>query len=126
MKLVVLITPLVEHGLDVAEAWQKAGAPGVTILRTHGLYSLQNETERGEIELPRMVLSMASAMAHILESIEERGAMILSVVEEPLVDSLVDAATALLGDLNAPGNGILFVLPLDRAVGVRDPRQMET
>lgn len=122
MKLVILITAHIERGLEVAEAWQEAGAPGVTIIRTYGLYTLQKEAERGEIELPRMVLSMASAMAHIIDSLEERGEMILSVVDDTLVDALVDAASSVLGDLTAPGHGVLFVLPVDRAMGVRDPR----
>jgi hypothetical protein len=122
MKLVILITGHIERGLEVAEAWQGAGAPGVTIIRTYGLYTLQQEAERGEIELPRMVLSMASAMAYVIDSLEERGGLILSIVEDGLVDALVDAASGVLGDLTAPGHGVLFVLPVDRAMGVRDPR----
>lgn len=123
MKLVILITGQIERGLEVAEAWQEVGAPGVTILRTYGLYTLQQEAQRGDIELPRMVLSMASAMAHIIDSMEERGEMILSVVEDARVDALVDAASGVLGDLTAPGHGVLIVLPVDRAIGVRDPRE---
>lgn len=122
MKLVILITTQIEHGLEVAQAWQDAGAPGVTILRTYGLYTLQQEAERGDIELPRMVVSMAAAMAHIIDSVEERGELILSVVEDTKVDALIGAANGILGDLTAPGHGVLFVLPVDRAIGVRDPR----
>lgn len=122
MKLVILITAQIERGLEVAEAWQDAGAHGVTILRSYGLYTLQKAAEHGDIELPRMVLSMASAMAHIIDSVEEHGEVILSAVDDELVDALVDAASGALGDLTAPGHGVLLVLPLDRAIGVRDPR----
>ena len=122
MKLVILITAQIEHGLEVAQAWQTAGSTGVTILRTYGLYTLQQEAKRGDIELPRMIVSMAAAMAHIIDSVEERGEMILSVVDDGLVDTLIQASNAVLGDLTSPGHGVLFVLPLDRAIGVRDPR----
>jgi nitrogen regulatory protein PII len=122
MKLVVLITAKIEDGLEVAQAWQDAGAPGVTIVRTYGLYALQQQAQHGDIELPRVVVSMAMAMAHIIDSVEERGELILSLVEDTQVDTLINAANAVLGDLTDPGHGVLFVLPIERAMGVRDPR----
>ena len=122
MKLVVLITAKIEDGLEVAQAWQDAGAPGVTIVRTYGLYTLQQQAQHGDIELPRMVVSMAAAMAHVIDSVEERGELILSLVEDTQVDTLINAASGVLGDLTKPGHGVLFVLPVDRALGVRDPR----
>lgn len=122
MKLVILITAEIERGLEVAQSWQNVGAPGVTILRTHGLYSLQQEAQR-HVELPRMIVSMAAALAAILDNVEERGEMILSLVEAALVDSLIDAASAVLGDLTQPDHGVLFVIDVERAIGVHDHRQ---
>ncbi|MEP7291467.1 MAG: P-II family nitrogen regulator [Chloroflexota bacterium] len=119
MKLVILITSQVEAGLDVAQAWQEAGAPGVTIIRSHGLHSLQRELRSGQVELPRMMISMGVAMAAILDNMEERGEIILSVVEDELVDALIAAANRVLGDLTEPDNGVLFVLPVEQAIGVR-------
>lgn len=119
MKLVVLITVQIEAGLDIAQAWQDANAPGVTVIRSHGLHSLQEELKSGRVELPRMVVSMGSAMAAILDSVEERGILFFSVVEDELVDALITAANSVLGDLNEPNNGILFVVPIERTVGVR-------
>ena len=119
MKLVVLITSRITNGLDVAQSWQEAGAPGVSIVRTHGLYGLQEEVRDGGVELPRMVVSMASAMAHILDNVEEKGELVLSLVPEALVDTLIDKANDVLGDLTAPNNGILFVIDVERAIGVR-------
>ncbi len=119
MKLVILITAQMEDGLDIAQAWQDVGAPGVTIIRSHGLHTLQQELRSGSVELPRMVVSMGAAMAAIIDDMEERGEVILSLVEEPLVDALVAAANQTLGDLTEPNHGILFVLPIERAIGVR-------
>jgi nitrogen regulatory protein PII len=119
VKLVILITAEVEKGLDIAQAWQEAGAPGVTILRTHGLYTIQRQAEHGEVELPRMIGSMTSALASIIDQVEERGELIMSLVEPALVDVLIAAASGILGDLNQPNHGILFVIDVERAIGVR-------
>lgn len=119
MKLVILITAQVENGMEVAQAWQDAGAPGVTIVRTHGLFTLQKEAGSGTVELPRMIGSMAAALAHILDNLEERGQMLISVVDNEKVDVLIAAASAILGDLSQPYNGVLFVLDVERAIGVR-------
>jgi nitrogen regulatory protein PII len=119
MKLVVLITAQVEAGLDIAQAWQDAGAPGVTVLRAHGLHTLQQELRSGSVELPRMIASMGAAMAAIIDNVEERGEVLLSLVEDEMVDPLIAAANETLGDLSQPNHGILFVLPIERAIGVR-------
>jgi nitrogen regulatory protein PII len=122
MKLVILITALIENGLDIALAWEEAGAPGVTLIRSHGLHTLHGELSE-KAELPRMVISMAAAMAHLLEEMEERNITLISAVEDHQVDALIDAASRVLGDLTAPNNGVLFVLPIERAIGVRSHRQ---
>lgn len=119
MKLVLLITPQVDKGLDVAQAWQEAGSPGVTIIRSHGLHTLQQELQSGSVELPRMVVSMGAAMASIIDNMEERGEIILSIVEDELIDALITATTEVLGDLTAPNAGVLVTLPIERAIGVR-------
>ncbi len=119
MKLVVLITAKLEAGLDIAQAWHEAGAPGVTILRSHGLHTLQRELRSGSVELPRMVVSMGAAMAAILDNMEERGEMIISLVPDELVDPLIAAANETLGNLTQPDHGILFTVPIERAIGVR-------
>ncbi len=119
MKLVILITSRVEDGLDIAQAWQEAGAPGVTIVRSYGLHTLQRELKSGSVELPRMIASMGAAMAAIIDNLEPRGEMILSLVEDDLVDRLIAAANETLGDLTQPEHGILFTIPVDRAIGVR-------
>ena len=120
MKLVVLMTTQVEKGFAIAQAWQDAGAPGVSILQMHGLYSLQQQIKRGEVELPLMISSMAAALAAILEHAEKEGVLFLSVVPASTVDGLIAAANAELGDLTEPGHGILFVIDVERAIGVRN------
>jgi hypothetical protein len=118
MKMVILINNHNEHGLEIAQAWQRAGASGVTILPIYGLYTLQEQMTKGEIELPRMVVSMAAALAHVMSEVEEHGYLFFSVVDDDLVEPLIAEATAILGDLTAAHNGIMFVLPIERAIGI--------
>jgi hypothetical protein len=122
MKLVILITAKREAGLDIAQAWQQAGAPGVTIIPSHGLHALQEELKSGSVELPRMMVSMGAAMAVILDEMEQHSMIILSLVEDVLVDLLIAATSQALGDLSSPDHGILFTVPVDRAIGMR-PRE---
>jgi hypothetical protein len=125
MRLVILITAQLEQGMQVAEAWQQAGAPGVTIIRTHGLRTLQDKIHRGAVELPLVVRGAAAAMARILMTEEEQGAMLLSLVDEGMDVTLEQAAQNVLGDLSKPYNGIMMVIDVMRAVGVRDHSQQE-
>ncbi len=112
-KLVALITSQLEQSHAVGEAWQKAGAPGVTLVESHGLRRLQRAGQSSEL-LPGLV-----SMAQILRATETSSLMILCAVDDDsLVDRLVEATVAVLGDLTLPGNGILLVLDLERALGI--------
>lgn len=113
-KLVVLITSRVEEGHNIGEAWQKAGAPGVTFIESYGLRRLQ------EISKSLEVLTGTFSLFEILRQEEETSLFVLSVVQDDaLVDKLLDAAQAVLGDLLLPNTGIAFVIDVERVVGVR-------
>jgi len=112
-KAVFLVTANVEMGLEVAEAWQAAGAPGVTIIDGYGLRRLQEKS--AGLDLPPIV-----SMAAILRQAEEQTTQIIfSITEDGLVETLIEAAQRVLGDLEAPQNGIAFVMPVDQVVGLR-------
>ena len=122
MKLIILITSNVENGLEVAVRWQDAGAPGVTVIKSVGLYSLQRKIMRDSLEVPlHIASSMTSLMAYVLREMEHSNHVLLSVVPEELVAALLDEARAVMGDLLEPNHGVAFVVPLDEAVGVRNP-----
>ncbi len=122
MKLIILITSNIENGFDVATRWQEAGAPGVTIIKSVGLYSLQQKIASNAIEVPlHIASSMHSLMAYVLREMEHTNHVLLSVVPKELVPTLLDEARAVMGDLMQPRHGVAFVVPLDEAVGVRQP-----
>jgi hypothetical protein len=120
MKLIILITSNIENGLEVANRWQDAGAPGVTIIKSVGLYSLQEKIKQGSMEVPlHIASSMASMMAYMLGEMEHTNHVLLSVVPKDMIPELLNQARDVMGDLLKPDNGVAFVVPLDEAIGVR-------
>lgn len=113
-KLVVMITPLLEKAHEIAEAWQEAGAPGVTVVESYGLWQLQSARQDTEV-LPGMM-----SMIEILRNREQTSVTLLSLVlNESTVNRLIDVAQQIAGDLNQADNGILFVINVDQAIGLR-------
>lgn len=118
-KVVVFITPRTEKGLEVAEAWEAAGASGVTLIESYGLHRVREQSRR--LELP-LIVSMAS----VLRQIEETNQTIFSVVPDHLVDPILEATSAVLGDLSTePDTGFAFVLDVERIFGSKTLKQLE-
>jgi hypothetical protein len=110
-KLVVLVTTHVEKTLTIAEAWQKAGAPGVTLVPSHGFRTLKERTRK--LELPHFV-----NLSTILKQVDDTTHMLLSVVDDHLVDALIQATRSVLPERLTPRTGIGFVLDVDRIFGM--------
>jgi hypothetical protein len=110
-KLVVLITTHVEKTLALAEAWQKAGAPGVTLVPSHGFRTLKERSRK--LELPHFV-----NLATILKQVDDTTHMLLSVVDDNLVETLAQATRSVLRDPLTPKTGIGFVIDVDRVFGM--------
>ena len=110
-KLVILITTRVEKTLALAEAWQKAGAPGVTLVPSHGFRTLRERTRK--LELPHFV-----NLSTILKQVDDTTQMLLSVVDDHLVDTLTQATRSVLRDPLTPQTGIGFVIDVDCVFGM--------
>ena len=110
-KLVVLVTTHVEKTLALAEAWQKAGAPGVTLVPSHGFRTLKERTKK--LELPHFV-----NLATVLKHVDDTTQMLFSVVEDAQVDALVTATRSVIRDPLTPRTGVGFVLDVDRVFGM--------
>ncbi|MFN8377492.1 MAG: hypothetical protein U0452_02375 [Anaerolineae bacterium] len=112
-KLIVLITAQPDSARDIGVAWKNAGAPGVTFLDGFGLQSLRQAA--GSLE----ILSGTTSMLEILRQTTTSVVLVLSVVEnEELVPRLMDVTQSIVGDMHQPDKGILFVLDVERALGV--------
>lgn len=114
MVLLVLDNP--DDCAGVLDAWEAAGVHGVTILESTGLGRLRNASNRDDLPL------MPSLM-NLLRSREEHHRTLFTVVEgEEKVEEIINATLGVVGTLDAPHKGVLFVLPVSRAVGMRNDR----
>lgn len=110
--LVVLIVDDPDNCSDLLNAWEQAGVKGVTILESTGLGHVKRKSLRED-------LSMMPSLSEILGSEEERHRTIFSVVEsQELVDELVRCSQKILGNLDEPDTGFMFVLPVLQAFGL--------
>jgi nitrogen regulatory protein PII len=113
-KLIVMITPKIEEARSVAEGWRQIGAPGTTFIESYGLRQINTATQTSELQ-PGM-----NSMIEILRDQNETSMTMLCLVRDAaMVDKLLDVVKRVLGDLNAPNNGVLFVIDVERAVGLR-------
>ena len=110
--MVVLIVNDPDDCPPILDAWEAAGVTGVTILESTGLGALRNTGLRDDIPL-------MPSLRDIFQGKEVHHRTMISVVEtEPMVDKLVEEARDILGDLDRPHSGFLFVVPVLRAYGL--------
>jgi hypothetical protein len=83
----------------------------VTLVPSHGFRTLQERTRK--LELPHFV-----NVATILKQVDVTTQMLLSVVDDHLVDALVRATRSVLRDPLTPKTGIGFVIDVDRVFGM--------
>ena len=112
MKLVILITAQAEQTLEIATAWQQAGATGVTILEGYGLRRLQEIAIRDDLPL-------VPSLSALMRGKEVETHLLLSVVHDELSEALHQETTRILGDLTLPGNGVILTIEIASLVGLR-------
>ncbi|HCB48866.1 MAG: hypothetical protein AMJ56_05345 [Anaerolineae bacterium SG8_19] len=101
----------------VLDAWDAAKVPGITILESTGMGRLRQGSIRDDIP-------MMPSLSDLFRSREHRHRTIFSVVEgEEMVDRLIKITQEILGDLNKPDTGVLFVLPVSRVVGLHGAKE---
>jgi len=96
---------------DVLHAWEKAGAPGATVLESTGLRRVTDLFGRDDLPLLPSLRELAEK-----ENCTHR--TIFTVLDaDALVDKVIAATESVVGDLSQPHTGILFVVPVVRVVG---------
>lgn len=113
--LIMYILDNVGQMAPVLQAWQDAGAPGITILQSTGIERLRQAGFRDDLPL---IPSLSDLLAD--ESIHHKTLLVI-VKEEAMVDRLVEAARAVVGDFNRNHTGILCVLPIAQVYGLERP-----
>lgn len=115
-QMVVLVLDDLDHSAAILEAWEQAGTNGVTLFESTGLGRLRRRLRLRD-DLPLM-----PSLAAVLHLREEQHRTIFTIVDdEAMVDRLFDVTQQITGDLTEPNRGIMFVLPVTRAVGLWKP-----
>jgi hypothetical protein len=120
--LVVLIVEDVDQGAEILEAWEQAGVLGVTILESTGL---------GRVRRAGLLddLPLMPSLSNLFQNEEIRNRTFFSVVDsQDQVDKMVAAAGRIIGNLDDPHTGFLFVVPVLQVYGLgkhRTSRHLE-
>lgn len=113
MYLILFVLHNTDDLEDVLQAWEATGINGVTILASAGLARLR---ERSAL---RDDLPLIPRLQDILCHDEKLSRTIFTIVDsDELVDKVVAATQAIVGDLDEPNTGILSVIPLARVYGL--------
>jgi nitrogen regulatory protein PII len=103
----------------ILEAWEAAGAYGITILESSGLGRIRNAGYVSDIPL------MAS-LGDIFKRQEDRHRTLFTVVEnQETVDAIIQVTQEAVGDLEEQHIGFLFVVPVSQVYGMSKPPEKE-
>lgn len=110
--LVVLVVNDVDDTPEILDAWEQAGVLGVTILESTGLGRIRRAGLREDIPL-------IPSLQNLYQFGEIPHRTLLSVVDsQELVDRMVAEAEKIIGNLDNPRTGFLFVVPVLQTYGL--------
>lgn len=110
--MILLVLDDVNQCTNILEAWDAQGVGGITILESTGMGRVKKLSIRDDLPL-------MPSLSHLFQTREERHRTLFTVVEtDEMVDQVINATEAILGNLEEPQNGVLFVLPVSRVVGL--------
>lgn len=112
LYLVVMVLNDPAHLEPLMERWTAVGASGITVLHSTGMGRLLGGWRRDDMPL-------FPSMRDLLEHDERHHRTLFTVVEQALVEPLIAAAQAVVGDLSQDNSGFLFTVPVERALGLR-------
>lgn len=110
--LLVFVLDNLERCPAILDAWEEAGAPGVTVLESTGLGRLRRAL--------RDDLPLLPSLSDVLVSQELHNRTLFTVIEdEATLERVIAATERIIGDFTRPHTGLLFVVPVSRVVGLK-------
>ena len=114
--LVVLIVDDIDDCPAILDAWEAAGVLGVTILASTGLGRIRRAGLRDDLPL-------IPSLQDMIEGEEVHHRMLFSVVDnQEMVDKMVAIDQKIIGNLEKPHTGFLFVVPVSQVHGLGNHR----
>lgn len=118
MRLILFVLHDPERLRELLDAWKEAGVSGATVLFSTGLGRLDHSATLSD-DLPLM-----PSLEDFLPSIDRLSRTIFSLVDdEKVVQAVIAATERVVGDLSKPDRGVLMVLPVEQARGLRPPTE---
>ena len=97
---------------DIIKTWREAGAPAITILDSVGTREIE---DKGSLDdLPLM-----PSIKDLIQADDAPRKTMFAIIENDMVDAIIQATEATLGDLTEKDRGILMVMELAKVVGYR-------
>ncbi len=110
--LVVLVLDDPDKCRDVLNAWEAAGAPGVTILDSTGIGRVRRAGILDNVPL-------MPSLSDLLRREEDHHRTLFSIVkDESQIEAIVQATRAVIGELDQENTGLLFVVPVSQVYGL--------
>jgi nitrogen regulatory protein P-II 1 len=110
IHLLVVILEDLSKMPDLMKAWKRIGVPGITILQSMGGF-------HAETWLQRLGLG---GISRLVVQPEVRQRTLLSLIEgEDLLELAIAEADEVVGGFDRPHSGILFTVPVGRALGLK-------
>ena len=108
--IVVFILNDLDHCQNILDAWENAGIRGITILESSGLGRIRQAALLDDLPL------MPSL--HDLFVTESNHRTLFTVIKsQEKIDAIVEATQSIVGDLENPNTGLLFVMPVSQVYG---------
>jgi hypothetical protein len=110
--MIMYILNGVEEMPHILEAWEAAGAPGITILDSSGMNRVGKTSFRDDLPL-------IPSLVDVLEgnSVEHKTLLMIVKTQEE-VDRFVEVARGIVGDFDHRHTGLLCVLPVAQVYGI--------
>ncbi|MCQ4925797.1 hypothetical protein NE686_22080 [Tissierella carlieri] len=113
MNILFLVLNEVEYLDEILDAFVDVGVKGATILDSQGMGSALTN---GGKDLP-----FFGALRNLLDDARPYNKTIFTVIEdENVLNDAVKAVKKILGDMEKPGVGLMFTLPVGKIYGMRD------
>jgi nitrogen regulatory protein PII len=110
-SMVMFILDDVDYCRDILTAWEKTGVYGATVLDSSGLGRVRKAGIRDDIPL-------IPSLHDLFKNSETQHRTLFTVVDsDEQVDAIVKATEAVVGSLEKPDTGFLFVMPVSHVYG---------
>ena len=106
-RLVVAVINDPEKLYEILSVFVEVGVTGATVINSEGMGRLLSH------DIP-----IFAGLQTLISGSRPQNRMIFSVVPTLLVDPVVELLQEICGNLASPATGIVFVLPVDRVVGL--------